>query len=799
MNELIRQPVNRPPTRKNKLYVAVASAITILLGGCGGGAGSGDSGSNNNSNGGTNNNTNASNVAISGAAVNSPLINATVEAYLIDLKTGKVGASPIANGTTGDQAQLKDLSLPSPITPPYLLKFTVNSATTTPGGGTPELKELNTLILATDKPVYATAISSMAVLMANNLYQDYLAVAGNENKGSLSLYESFVKKATNTVKDTLGYGLLPDNFNVFTTSPMINSDSATPEEVSNAVLYRTASNAVVKTVVKLAGTGPSDTTIELIKSLAADLEDGAIDGTNNEGAVVYTANTGALNNAQISSSISQVIAEAAQIEDIVSLLNQEKGQTGGGSADIASQPPAELKVRFVADADNDGIPDNKDNDSDNDGVKDEDDALPLDASEWLDTDADGVGNNKDTDDDGDNVLDSEDDFPLDSSRFSIQDQDNDGWPADQDINDNDPTIPGTTFSDLDKDGIGDATDTDIDGDGFINSKDAFAYNPLEWSDTDGDGVDNNLPTDGSGTGDNSDPDIDGDSVSNDDDIDPFDASVSALVDLDNDGIEDSLDLDIDGDGLLNDVDGVNGAHKRNPDRDNDGTKDGLDNCVDIANQNQADSNNNNIGLACELQPTANSITDKQAIFNKPITVTLSGSDGADSNDALSYHIATEPLNGEVTITGTQAVYTPNLGFTGDDSFGFTVNDGEQHSSAVSVNIKVNPELVISSNPLEQAFNGVAYSFDVSASGGSGADYTYSLSGNPSWMSINNSGLVSGTPPNGSEGMTGEIVIKVTDGLGAQVTLDAFVVTVSASSSNTLMHWDTDNWNSANWQ
>ncbi|MFT7680830.1 MAG: hypothetical protein ACI935_000263 [Moritella dasanensis] len=52
-------------------------------------------------------------------------------------------------------------------------------------------------------------------------------------------------------------------------------------------------------------------------------------------------------------------------------------------------------------------------DNDTDGVADAFDALPGDASEWLDTDKDGTGNNADTDDDGDGVEDSVDPDPLD--------------------------------------------------------------------------------------------------------------------------------------------------------------------------------------------------------------------------------------------------------------------------------------------------------------------------------------------------------------------------------------------------
>ena len=67
--------------------------------------------------------------------------------------------------------------------------------------------------------------------------------------------------------------------------------------------------------------------------------------------------------------------------------------------------------------------------------------LPLDPGEYLDTDNDGVGNNADTDDDGDGVADGDDDYPLDASKFNAEDADNDGWPSEQDEDDNNAALP----------------------------------------------------------------------------------------------------------------------------------------------------------------------------------------------------------------------------------------------------------------------------------------------------------------------------------------------------------------------
>ena len=71
--------------------------------------------------------------------------------------------------------------------------------------------------------------------------------------------------------------------------------------------------------------------------------------------------------------------------------------------------------------------------------------------------------------------------------------------------------------------MGDNSDPDIDGDGVPNEGDRFPFDPLEFIDSDGDGI-----------GDNSDPDRDGDGVSNDLDLFPDDATESH--DSDGDGL-----------------------------------------------------------------------------------------------------------------------------------------------------------------------------------------------------------------------------------------------------------------------
>ena len=72
-------------------------------------------------------------------------------------------------------------------------------------------------------------------------------------------------------------------------------------------------------------------------------------------------------------------------------------------------------------------------------------------------------------------------------------------------------------------------------------------------------------------------------------------------------------------------------------------------------------------------------------------------------------------------------------------------------------------LQIATTALPDATEGVAYSFTVQATGGSSANYTWGISGQPSWLTIDSAtGELSGTPPAGSAG-TYTFTVEVTDG------------------------------------
>ena len=209
-------------------------------------------------------------------------------------------------------------------------------------------------------------------------------------------------------------------------------------------------------------------------------------------------------------------------------------------------------------------------DPDNDSVFGEADNCPFTFNpNQVDTDGDGIGDICDSDDDNDGIPDGSDNCPL-TSNNNQEDSDLDG-------------IGNACDSDNDNDGVSDAIEIamgtdplgeDSDGDGYDDGADAFPTDPLEWFDTDGNGV-----------GNNTDADDDNDGYSDADEVscgsDPLDDSI-VPADFDADSIPNCIDTDDDNDGFIDseddlplntqewiDTDGDTIGDNADPDDDND--------------------------------------------------------------------------------------------------------------------------------------------------------------------------------------------------------------------------------------
>jgi len=75
----------------------------------------------------------------------------------------------------------------------------------------------------------------------------------------------------------------------------------------------------------------------------------------------------------------------------------------------------------------------------------------------------------------------------------------------------------------------------------------------------------------------------------------------------------------------------------------------------------------------------------------PVTVNLLANDTDADGDVLTVTANTTPANGTVTRTGGSVTYTPDAGFNGTDSFGYTVSDGKGGTATGSATVSVAPK------------------------------------------------------------------------------------------------------------
>jgi 3D (Asp-Asp-Asp) domain-containing protein len=95
-------------------------------------------------------------------------------------------------------------------------------------------------------------------------------------------------------------------------------------------------------------------------------------------------------------------------------------------------------------------------------------------------------------------------------------------------------------------------------------------------------------------------------------------------------------------------------------------------------------------------PSANNDTATTA-FNTPVTIPVLANDSDPNGDVLSITSATQGAHGAVIINdGITLTYTPEAGYSGTDSFTYTISDGNGGFATATVNVIINAAIIESS-------------------------------------------------------------------------------------------------------
>ncbi|MEZ5506847.1 MAG: thrombospondin type 3 repeat-containing protein [Gammaproteobacteria bacterium] len=248
-------------------------------------------------------------------------------------------------------------------------------------------------------------------------------------------------------------------------------------------------------------------------------------------------------------------------------------------------------------------------------------------------------------------------------------------------------------------------------------------------DTDGDGVADdadNCPSDANadqadadsdGRGDVCDSieppaDQDGDGVN--DDIDNCPAVSNAnQSDMDGDGQGDFCDTDIDGDGIENGsdtcpMDATNTCN--GSDADGDGVNDDTDNCPSVYNPDQADSNGNGVGDACDaglrLDSDSDGFVDSEDAF--PLNASEQNDadgDGVGDNSDVCPFLAnvTDCVNNDINANGVYIATFTASGEEFDESAGACAPVSEPNGKEIVEFVQIGSQLLVRGGDMDDEF------------------------------------------------------------------------------------------------
>ena len=198
-----------------------------------------------------------------------------------------------------------------------------------------------------------------------------------------------------------------------------------------------------------------------------------------------------------------------------------------------------------------------------------------------------------------------------------------------------------------------------------------------------------------------------------------------------------------------------------------------------------------------LIPNAVPVANNQSVVvnegTPPVPITVTASDADNGPRALTYALVTPPVNGLLTGTLPNVIYTPFNSNVASDSFQFKVNDGIADSNVATVSITINnvaPTVTITGAPASSP-EGVAIALGSTVTDpGAGDTFTYawSVSGGPFTDTLTD-GITNtnGTQYNFTPSAAGNYVVSVavTDLANATTTVSKQIIVTNVAPTSAI--------------